>query len=176
MSQTYSFRNVNVFLTIDIGVSIGAIPVGVPILLSEKNFYGKEGAITVTPYQNAITGDDISVDGVLLPDVSNDQSGTMVIRVGDMSGAHLLLSSLFIFHKQGLLVKKLGINVLQKPVVSGISELETSILYTGSAGSIRSLPGKTWGSRQNGNEFMFQFEKVDGGTTIGAIGSLLSLL
>ena len=108
MSQTYSFRNTNVFLTIDVGISIGVIPVGIPINLSEKDFYGKEGAVTVTPYPNAISGDDISIDGVSLPDLSNDESGSMVVRVGDMSRAHFLLSTLFNFHKQGLLVRKIG--------------------------------------------------------------------
>lgn len=176
MSQTYSFRNVNVFLTIDIGVSIGVFPIGVPIPLSEKNFYGKDGAITVSTYQNAISGDEISIDGVSLPDVSNDQSGNMVIRVGDMSGAHFLLSSLFNFHKQGLLIKKLGINILQNPVGVGDAALAANILYSGANGSIRALPGKSWGSRQNGNEFVFQFERVDGGTTIGLVGGLLAVL
>lgn len=176
MSQTYSFRNVNVFLTIDVGVSIGFIPIGIPINLSEKDFYGKDGAITVTPYANAISGDDISIDGVSLPDISNDESGSMAIRVGDMSGAHFLLSSLFSFHKRGFLIRKIGINVLQKPVGLSDDALGANILYSGSLGSIRSLPGKSWGSRQNGNEFNFQFQKLDGGTTIGIVGNILSVL
>ncbi|MCK4813758.1 MAG: hypothetical protein KAT14_07465 [Candidatus Marinimicrobia bacterium] len=176
MSQTYSFKNVNVFLTIDLGIPVGFIPVGIPINLSASNFFGKEGAITVTPNPNAILSDEISIDGVSLPDVSNDLSGTMTIRVGDMSGAHFLLSSLFTFHKQGLLVRKIGINILQKPVGTGSDILEANILYTGNRGSIRGLPNKSFGNRQSGNEFLFNFEKVSGGTTIGLVGNLLQIL
>ncbi|MCK5602794.1 hypothetical protein KAR91_13015 [Candidatus Pacearchaeota archaeon] len=176
MSQTYSFRNVNVFLTIDVGISIGFIPVGVPIPLSQENFYGKEGSIAVVPYQDSIGSEDISIDGVILPDISNDGSGVMTIRVGDMSGAHFLLSTLFNFHRRGLLIRKIGVNVLQRPVGQDIDALSANILYSGNRGSIKSLPGKSWGNRQNGNEFTFKFESLVGGTTIGLTGGLLAVL
>jgi hypothetical protein len=176
MSQTYSFKNVNVFLTIDVGIQIGIIPVGIPINLAAKDFFGKDGSITVTPYPNAIQTEDISVDGVMIPGVSNDQSGDMVIRVGDMSGAHYLLSTLFNFHKQGLLVKKLGINVLQRPVGTSEDALLSNILYSGTRGSIKSLPGKSWGARQNGNDFNFKFESLTGATTIGLAGAALQVV
>lgn len=172
--MTYSFRNVNVFLTIQANISLGPIPIGVPINITGKGFYGKDGSITVNPNPDAIKGEDVSIDGVMLADISNDLSGNMVVRVGDLTPAHYLFMTLYNFQQQGILVRDIGINILQKPIGQSEDLLSASLLYSGSSGLIRGLPSKSWGATQNGNEFTFKFEKISAVTTISLLGDIFS--
>ena len=174
MSTTYSFSKVNVFLTIDTFLNIGGlIPVGVPINISKAGFFGKEGNVNVTPYADAISTGDVSIEGVLLPDISNDSTGSASLVVGDMSGAHFLLSTLFNFHERGLLIRDIGLNILQKPV--GGSQIP-ELLYSCNNGYIKSLPGKAWGTRQTGNAFQIYFERITGTTTVSPVGDVLQFV
>ena len=174
MSTTYSFNKVNVFLTIDTSLNIGGlIPVGVPINLSRAGFFGKEGNISITPYADAISTEDVSIEGVLLPDISNDSTGSASLVVGDMSGAHFLLSSIFNLHSRGLLIRDIGLNILQKPV--GGDQIP-ELLYSCNNGYIRSLPSKAWGTRQTGNAFQIHFERITGSTTVVGVGDVLQFV
>ncbi len=174
MSTTYSFNKVNVFFTIDTSLNIGGlIPIGVPINISRAGFFGKEGNVNIIPYAEAISTGDVSIEGVLLPDISNDMTGSASLTVGDMSGAHFLLSTIFNFHARGLLIRDIGLNVLQKPV--GGSQLP-ELLYSCNNGYIKSLPSKTWGARQTGNAFQIYFERITGSTIVAPVGGVLQFV
>lgn len=178
--MTYSFRDTDVFLIIDAVSDFTPLPFnlpfGVPINLSAKDFFGKDGVISIEPNPESISSDEQSIEGDSIWDVSNNLSGRATIRVGDLSKAHILLSTLFSFHRRGLLVGDLSLNVNQRPYGQGLSNSVTglgnigSLLYSCRNGTIKGIPNKQWGATQNGNEFNLQFESVDGAPTLfGAV-------
>lgn len=181
---TYSFSENDVFLIIDPVSDFVPLPFnlpfGVPINISSRDFFGKDGAVSIEPNPEAISSDEKSIEGDDLWDISNDRSGRATLRVGDLSRAHVLLSMIHAFQRRGLLVGDISLNVNQRPFGQGVSESVTglasigSLLYSCRNGTIKGVPNKQWGSVQTGNEFLIQFNVVDGGPTLfGAVSQFL---
>jgi len=174
--MTYSFRDTDVFLTVDVISDFVPLPFklpfGVPINLAAKDFFGKDGVISIEPNPDEISADEQSIEGDNLWDVSNNRSARAIIRVGDLSPAHVVLSTVFSFHRRGLLIGDLSLDVNQRPFGQGFSNSVTglssigSLLYSCRNGTIKSIPNKQWGALQAGNEFSMLFQSVDGAPTL----------
>lgn len=182
--MTYSFNDTDVFLIVDPVSDFVALPFdlpfGVPIRLSAKDFFGKDAVVSVEPNPEALSSDEKSIEGDDLWDVSNDRSGRASVRVGDLSRAYVLLSTIHAFQRRGLLVGDISLSINQRPYGQGLSNSVTgiiefgSLLYTCRNGTIKSMPNKQWGSIQNGNEFPIQFNVIEGGATL--LGSVQQFL
>lgn len=182
--MTYSFRDTDVFLIVDpisdfVPLPFN-LPFGVPINISSKDFFGKDGVVSIEPNPESISSDERSIEGDDLWDISNDLSGRATLRVGDLSRAHVLLATLFSFQRRGLLVGDLSLNVNQRPFGQGVSNSVTglatigSLLYSCRNGTIKSVPNKQWGASQASNDFIIQFNSVDGAPTL--FGSVTQFL
>lgn len=152
-SYVYSFNAVSII--VQLRDTIGNYAANTPIDLTGQGFYDKSDSIKITPQAEYITG-EVSAGGEDYVSVTNDETGTATLNVGDMTPVHRFLVSVLNGHKQGLNVKGISLTVTRKAVGAA-----GDILYQANYGSIQNRAAeKGFGATQTGNSYQMRFESV----------------
>lgn len=155
MAKTYSYSFADVDIIARLKDAIGIYPADTSIELTLQGFYDKNDSVRITPQAEYITG-EIGAGGEDYVSVTNDEMGTVVVNVGDMTPAHRFLTTVKNGHRQGLNVKGIYLTVSRRAV--GDSGRMT---YTCKLGSIQNrAPEKGFGATQTGNQLQIRFESI----------------
>lgn len=155
MSKTYSYSFGSVDIIARLKDAIGIYPADTSIELSAKGFYDKNDSIRLTPQAEFISG-EIAAGGEDYVSITNDEMGTAVLNVGDMTPAHRFLVTVMNGHKRGLNVKGIELSVSRRAVGD-----TGRIGYACKLGSIQNRAAeKGFGATQTGNQYQIRFESM----------------
>lgn len=153
VSYPYSFSAVTI--VIQLTDTVGSYTEDTQITLNPKGFFDKNDSIRITPQAEYITG-EAGAGGEDYVSVTNDETGTAVLNVGDMTPAHQILAAVANGHKQGLNVKGITMTVTRNAI-----NADGKLLYKATYGSIQNrAPEKGYGANQTGNSYQLRFESI----------------
>jgi len=155
MSKTYTYSFSSVDIIAKLKDAIGIYPADTSIELTAQGFYDKNDSIRLTPQAEFITG-EIAAGGEDYVSITNDEMGTCVMNVGDMTPVHQFIVTVMNGHKQGLNVKGIDLTVSRRAVGDS-----GRIGYTCKLGSVQNRAAeKGFGATQTGNSYQLRFESM----------------
>lgn len=155
MAKTYPYSFSAVDIIFKLTDAIGIYPADTSIEMTLKGFYDKNDSIRLTPQAEYITG-EVAAGGEDYVSITNDEMGTSVLNLGDMTPAHQFIVTVMNGHKQGLNVQGISMTVVRRQIGG-----EGRITYVGTRGSIQNRAGeKGFGATQTGNSYQLRFETL----------------